>query len=119
MEFNLSSFFFLSFYFHFDFNTDNLNGDKALKTIIRRLCGNTRNGACPNVEQIMLSDGCKLTDKGMQMIARRCPELTHLQIQFSVNVTNSALFDVVTRCTNLQHLDITGEYSLIKRMYVE
>lgn len=88
---------------------DNFNGDKALKTIFRRLCGQTRNGSCPGVEQVMLSEGCKISDKGMQLLARRCPELTHLQIQFSALVTNSALFDVVTRCTNLQHLDITGK----------
>lgn len=55
----------------------------------------------------MLNEGCRITDKGLQLLARRCPELTHLQTQYS-NISNNTLFDVVTRCTNLQHLDITG-----------
>ncbi|XP_062712054.1 F-box/LRR-repeat protein 7 [Aedes albopictus] len=84
------------------------SGDRAIKTILRRLCGQTRNGACPGVERVLLSDGCRLTDKGLQLLSRRCPEITHLQVQNSVSVSNQALFDLVTKCTNLQHLDITG-----------
>lgn len=80
-----------------------------MKTIFRRLCGQTRNGTCLDVERVMLNNGCKLTEKGLQLLSRRCPELTHLQIQFSINVTNNGLSDVVTRCTNLQHLDVTGK----------
>lgn len=72
------------------------------------MCGQTRNGACPEVEKVMLNEGCRITDKGLQLLARRCPELTHLQTQYS-NISNNTLFDVVTRCTNLQHLDITGK----------
>lgn len=90
---------------------DNNSGDRAIKTILRRLCGQTRNGACPGVERVLLSDGCRLTDKGLQLLSRRCPEITHLQVQNSVAVTNQALFDLVTKCTNLQHLDITGRQS--------
>ncbi|XP_058058404.1 F-box/LRR-repeat protein 7 [Anopheles bellator] len=84
------------------------SGDRAIKTILRRLCGQTRNGACPGVERVLLADGCRLTDKGLQLLSRRCPEITHLQIQNSVTITNQALSDLVTKCTNLQHLDITG-----------
>ncbi|XP_039448231.1 F-box/LRR-repeat protein 7-like [Culex pipiens pallens] len=87
---------------------ENNSGDRAIKTILRRLCGQTRNGACPGVERVLLNDGCRLTDKGLQLLSRRCPEITHLQVQNSVTVTNQALFDLVTKCTNLQHLDITG-----------
>ncbi|XP_055610071.1 F-box/LRR-repeat protein 7 [Uranotaenia lowii] len=87
---------------------ENNSGDRAIKTILRRLCGQTRNGACPGVERMLLSDGCRLTDKSLQLLSRRCPEITHLQIQNSVTITNQALFDLVTKCTNLQHLDITG-----------
>ncbi|XP_050068729.1 F-box/LRR-repeat protein 7 [Anopheles maculipalpis] len=84
------------------------SGDRAIKTILRRLCGQTRNGACPGVERVLLADGCRLTDRGLQLLSRRCPEITHLQIQNSVTITNQALSDLVTKCTNLQHLDITG-----------
>ncbi|XP_058448453.1 F-box/LRR-repeat protein 7 [Malaya genurostris] len=87
---------------------ENNSGDRAIKTILRRLCGQTRNGACPGVERVLLSDGCRLGDKGLQLLSRRCPEITHLQVQNSVTITNQALFDLVTKCTNLQHLDITG-----------
>lgn len=88
---------------------ENRSGDKALRTIFRRLCGQTRNGLCPIVERVMLSEGCKITDKGLQLLSRRCPSLSHLQLQNSTSVTNQALFDLVTKCSTLQHLDITGK----------
>ncbi|XP_063697095.1 F-box/LRR-repeat protein 7-like [Culicoides brevitarsis] len=91
---------------------ENRSGDKALRTIFRRLCGQTRNGLCPIVERVMLSEGCKISDKGLQLLSRRCPSLSHLQLQNSTSVTNQALFDLVTKCTNLQHLDITGCYQI-------
>lgn len=91
----------------FAFLGEHIKGDLAIKTILRRLCGQTRTGACPSIERVLLSDGCKISDKGMQLLARRCPEITHLQIQHSTQ-SNQALFDLVTKCTNLQHLDITG-----------
>lgn len=62
----------------------------------------------------MLSDGCRMSDRGMQLVSRRCPELTHLQVQYCVAVTNRALFDLVTKCSNLQHLDITGNTKSIR-----
>jgi F-box/leucine-rich repeat protein 7 len=89
----------------FLFSGDQVNGDRALSNILRKLC--EQNNTC-NVERVLLSDGCKVTDKGLQMISRRCPNITHLQIQFSVSVSNLGLFDFVTKCTNLQHLDLTG-----------
>lgn len=88
---------------------EQISGDKALKNIFRRLCGQSRNGACPDIERVLLSNGCRISDKGLQLLARRCPELTHLQIQSSINVSNQALCDVLTKCTNLQHLDVTGK----------
>lgn len=87
---------------------ENISGDKAIRGVLRQLCGQGRTGACPSVERVHLTDGCKLTDKGLMLLARRCPELTHLQIQGSVAVTNAALAEVTTRCINLQHLDVTG-----------
>lgn len=74
----------------------------------------TRNVACPEVERVLLSEGCRVTDKGLELLSRRCPELTHLQIQMSCNITNNALFNLVTKCTNLQHLDVTGKYPIDK-----
>ncbi|XP_031626807.1 F-box/LRR-repeat protein 7 isoform X2 [Contarinia nasturtii] len=87
---------------------EGINGDRALRSIVRRLSNYTRNVSCPEIEKVMLSDGCRISDKGMELLSRRCPELTHLQIQMSYNVSNAALFQLVTKCTNLQHLDVTG-----------
>jgi F-box/leucine-rich repeat protein 7 len=84
-------------------------GDRAIRGVLRRLCGQGRTGACPNVERVFLSDGTRLTDRGLTLLARRCPELTHLQLHGCNAVTNPTLFDLVTRCSNLQHLDLTGE----------
>ncbi|XP_017055819.1 F-box/LRR-repeat protein 7 [Drosophila ficusphila] len=87
---------------------EHLNGDKILKMIFRQLCGQSCNGACPEVERVMLADGCRISDKGLQLLTRRCPELTHLQLQTCVGVSNQALVEALTKCSNLQHLDVTG-----------
>ncbi|XP_076261189.1 uncharacterized protein LOC143197030 [Rhynchophorus ferrugineus] len=87
---------------------ENINGDKAIKGVLRQLCGQGRTGACPSVERIHVTNGAKLSDKSLMLLAKRCPELTHLQLQGCTNITNNALFEIATRCTNLQHLDITG-----------
>lgn len=89
-------------------NSDNISGDRAIKGVLRQLCGQCRTGACTSVEKIYLSDGAKLSDKSLLLLARRCPELTHLQLQGCTNVTNNALTEIVTKCNNLQHLDLTG-----------
>lgn len=89
---------------------ERINGDRALRSIVRRLSNYTRNVSCPEIERVMLSDGCRITDKGMELLSRRCSELTHLQIQMSYNVSNAALFQLATKCTNLQHLDVSGEF---------
>ena len=88
---------------------DAVCGDRAIRGVLRRLCGQGRTGACPNVERVFLSDGTRLTDRGLTLLARRCPELTHLQLHGCNTVTNPTLFDLVTRCSNLQHLDLTGK----------
>lgn len=84
-----------------------------MRSIFRRLSNRSRNVACPEVERVMLGDGCRLTDKGLELLSRRCPELTHLQVQLSFNITNGALFNLVTKCTNLQHLDVTGKLTVL------
>jgi F-box/leucine-rich repeat protein 7 len=85
-------------------------GDRAIRGVLRRLCGQGRTGACPNVERVFLSDGARVTDRGLTLLARRCPELTHLQLHGCNTVTNPTLFDLATRCSNLQHLDLTGKW---------
>ncbi|RZB94392.1 F-box-like domain containing protein [Asbolus verrucosus] len=85
---------------------DNVRADRAIRGILRQLCGQT--DACPNIERIHVTYGAKLTDKSLLMLARRCPELTHLQIQGCAAITNNALFEMASRCNNLQHLDVTG-----------
>lgn len=92
---------------------EHLNGDKTLKMIFRQLCGQSCNGACPEVERVMLAEGCRISDKGLQLLTRRCPELTHLQLQTCEGVSNQALVEALTKCSNLQHLDVTGELELI------
>ncbi|XP_037948596.1 F-box/LRR-repeat protein 7 [Teleopsis dalmanni] len=87
---------------------EHLNGDKTLKMIFRKLCGQSRNGSCMEVERVLLADGCRISDKGLQLLTRRCPELTHLQLQMCGCISNQAMIDVLTKCTNLQHLDVTG-----------
>lgn len=87
-----------------------ISGDRAIRGVLRQLCGQGRTGACPSVERVYLSDGAKITDRGLLLLARRCPELTHLKIQGSTAVSNNAFFEVLNKCANLQHLDVTGEY---------
>lgn len=87
---------------------ENIVGDKAIRSVLRQLCGQGRTGTCPNIEKVHLTEGAKLTDKGLLLLARRCPELTHLQIQNCVAITNQTLFEVTSKCHNLQHLDLSG-----------
>lgn len=94
---------------HLSFIGEYINGDRALRSVFRRLSMQSRNVSCPEVERVLLSEGCRVSDKGLELLSRRCPELTHLQIQMSFNITNNALYNLVTKCTNLQHLDVTGE----------
>lgn len=88
---------------------DVVSGDKAIKGVLRQLCGQDPTGACSSVERIYISNGAKLSDKCLMLLAKRCPELTHLQLQGCTKITNNALFEIATRCTNLQHLDVTGK----------
>ncbi|KAL1493344.1 hypothetical protein ABEB36_011416 [Hypothenemus hampei] len=87
---------------------ENVNGDKAIKGVLRQLCGQDRTGACPCVEKIHVTNGAKISDRSLLLLAKRCPELSDLQLHGCTNITNNALFEIATRCTNLQHLDVTG-----------
>ncbi|XP_025835657.1 F-box/LRR-repeat protein 7 [Agrilus planipennis] len=91
---------------------EHVNGDRAIRGVLRQLCGQGRTGACPSVEKVRVSDGAKLTDKGLILLARRCPEITHVEIHASAAITNNALYELATRCHNLQHLDVTGCISI-------
>ncbi|XP_022915662.1 F-box/LRR-repeat protein 7 [Onthophagus taurus] len=87
---------------------ETISGDRAIRGVLRQLCGQGRTGACPSIEKVYLANGAKITDRGLSLLAKRCPELTHLKIQGSTSVTNGVFFEILARCTNLQHLDITG-----------
>lgn len=89
---------------------ENLCGDKAVRGVLRKLCGQGTTGACPTVERVLFSDGAKITDKGLTQLSRRCTEITHLQLHGCSAVTNNAIFELVTKCMNLQHLDLTGKF---------
>ncbi|CAG9759896.1 unnamed protein product [Ceutorhynchus assimilis] len=85
-----------------------ISGDKAIKGVLRQLCGQDRIGACPTVERVHIRNGARICDKTLVLLSKRCPELRHLQIQGCMGVTNNALFEIATRCANLQHLDVAG-----------
>ena len=89
-------------------NNSELNVDKGLKCLTRRLSYDTPS-VCVMVERINLAGCEQLTDKGLLTIARRCPELRHLDVQGCMNITNIALFEVVSRCVNLEHLNVAGK----------
>ena len=89
-------------------NNEDINIDRALKTLTRRLSYDTP-GACVMVEKVNLN-GCKnLTDKGLHTLAKKCPELRHLELQGCCNITNAAVFEVASKCVNLEHLNLTGK----------
>lgn len=87
---------------------DRICGDRAVRGVLRQLCGQGRTGACPSVERVHVTDGARLSDKSLLLLSKRCPELTHLQLHGCVNITNNAIFEIATRCMNLQHLDVSG-----------
>lgn len=84
--------------------------DKAIKSILRRLCGQGQNGSCPSIRHLFIYEGAKITDKGLTSLSRRCPELTHVQLQNCPTLTDSSVSELVTRCPSIQHLDVAGTY---------
>lgn len=88
-------------------NDENINIDKALKLLLRRLSEETPH-VCLNLKSMNLKQCVRLTDKGLHLISRRCPELMHLELNGCSNITNMALCQVVSNCINLQHLNVTG-----------
>lgn len=88
-------------------------GDKAIRGVLRQLCGQGRTGACPSVERVYVANGAKLSDRSVILLARRCTELTHLQLQGCCDITNNSLFEIATRCHNLQHLDVSGNLKYV------
>jgi len=87
---------------------ENVIADKAIRSVLRQLCGQGTTGACLNVEKVKIINGARISDKGVLKLAKRCPELLHLQIHGSSNITNYSLYEIINKCNNLQHLDITG-----------
>lgn len=90
-------------------NDENINIDKALKLLLRRLSEETPH-VCLNLKSMNLKQCVRLTDKGMHLISKRCPELMHLELNGCSNITNMALSEVVSCCLNLQHLNVTGKF---------
>ncbi|XP_059146554.1 protein split ends-like [Physella acuta] len=88
-------------------NNPNLDIDKALKYLTRRLSYNTPK-ICMIVEKINVNMCCQLTDRGLQTAVKRCPELRYLDMQGCHLVTNVGVTEAVSRCVNLERLDVTG-----------
>lgn len=88
---------------------EHVSADRAVRAVLRQLCGQGRTGACPSVERVHVADGAKVSDKALLLLARRCPELAHLQVHASPAVSNAAMFEITNKCNNLQHLDVTGK----------
>jgi F-box/leucine-rich repeat protein 7 len=93
-------------------NSSEVDTDKAVKTLTKRLSYETPT-ICAIVERINLSGCERLTDKGLNIIAKRCPELRYLELQGCPNITNIALFEVVSNCVNLEHLNVAGKCEII------
>lgn len=92
---------------------ENISGDRAIRGVLRQLCGQGRTGACPSVERIQVTEGAVITDRGLLLLARRCPELIHLEVHGSVTITSGAMYEIITRCPNIQHIDVTGTLLII------
>lgn len=93
---------------------ENISGDKAVRGVLRQLCGQGRTGACPYVQKLFVVDGAKITDRGLLLLARRCPELVHLQVHAST-ISNGAVYEVISRCPNIQHVDVTGNKNVFEK----
>uniref|UniRef100_T1JF58 F-box domain-containing protein n=1 Tax=Strigamia maritima TaxID=126957 RepID=T1JF58_STRMM len=92
--------------------TIKLNGphiyvDRALRMLTRLLCRDSPS-RCLMVEKVILNGCLRLTDRGLNVLARRCPELRSLQLKGCSNITNIGVLELVTNCCNLEYLDLTG-----------
>lgn len=88
-------------------NNPNIDIDKALKYLTRRLSYNTPK-ICMILEKININACCRLTDRGLQTAVKRCPELRYLDMQGCHLITNLGVTEAVSRCVNLERLDVTG-----------
>lgn len=89
---------------------ETIDADLALKTIFRLL---SRNSASRHgLERLVMNGCCRLTDRGLAIVARTCPNLGRLEIQHCVNITSGGLMDLVTKCQMLDHLDVTGKRTM-------
>ncbi|CAG5125677.1 unnamed protein product [Candidula unifasciata] len=87
-------------------NNPNINIDRALKYLTRRLSYNTPK-VCMILEKININACTQLSDRGLQTVAKRCPELRYLDMQNCHLVSNMGVKEVVSRCVNLERLDVT------------
>ncbi|GFN89651.1 F-box/lrr-repeat protein [Plakobranchus ocellatus] len=88
-------------------NNPNLDINRALKYLTRRLSYNTPK-VCMILEKININGCSKLTDSGLQTVVKRCPELRCLDMQGCTLITNTGVTEAVSRCVNLERLDVTG-----------
>ncbi|KAI8767504.1 serine/threonine-protein kinase yakA [Biomphalaria glabrata] len=88
-------------------NNPNIDIDRALKYLTRRLSYNTPK-ICMILEKININFCSRLTDRGLQTAVKRCPELRYLDMQECHLVTNEGVTEAVSRCVNLERLDVTG-----------
>ena len=80
-----------------------VSGDRAVRGVLRRLggCGST-------IQQLQVTDGATLTDRGLTQLARRCPGLQQLQLHHCQQLGDAALAEIAARCSSLHRLDLTG-----------
>ncbi|BFZ22524.1 hypothetical protein BsWGS_25563 [Bradybaena similaris] len=88
-------------------NNPNIDIDRALKYLTRRLSYNTPK-VCMILEKININACCQLSDRGLQTVAKRCPELRYMDMQNCHLISNVGVKEVVSRCVNLERLDVTG-----------
>jgi len=88
---------------------ETLDVDRALLAVTRAVSDRTRR-LCVGVQQVLVDHCRRLTDAGLQTLARRCINLRRLDVSCCTFITNTGVFDVLSRCVNLQHLNTTGLY---------
>ena len=86
-----------------------IQADKALFTVFRLISRNSPK-ASSEVERISLNGCAKLSDAGLQLIARTCPKISQVELRGCQLISNDGLAEVLTRCININRLDITGGF---------
>lgn len=90
----------------------NVNIDSVLKFLLTKLLNRQTYPLCLCVETVKIKNSTRITDRGVELVAKLCPELKHLSLRNCTSIKSNSIEKLVENCEELKYLDLTGCYNL-------